>query len=80
MLAPVSFTTPAFAQTAGQDMRAAGHNTTDAAKDTGRGVKKGTKKAYHSTKKGTKKAYHKSKNTVKGAAHGAKQGAEQPQN
>lgn len=49
----------AFAQTAGQDMKNAGSDTKDAAKDVGHGVKKGTKKAYHKTKHGTKKVIHK---------------------
>jgi len=51
--------TPMTVQTAGQDMKNAGHDTKDAAKDTGRGVKKGTKTGYRKTKNGTKKAYHK---------------------
>ncbi len=42
-----------------QDMKAAGHDTKEAAVNTGRGVKTGTKKAYHGTKRGVKKAYHK---------------------
>lgn len=51
-----------------QDMKAAGHNTIDAAKDTGNGVKSGTQKAWHSTKHETKKATHK-------VAHKTDQGA-----
>ncbi len=47
------------AQTAGQDIKNAGTDTKDAAKSTGRGVKKGTKTGYHKTKAGTKKVYHK---------------------
>lgn len=50
-----------LAQTAGQDMKDAGHATKDAAKDTGDGVAKGTKKVWHGTKKGTSKAYDKTK-------------------
>jgi len=60
-------------------MKNAGHESKDAAIDTGRGVKQGTKKAYHKTKHGTKKAWHKTKNTTTGAAHGAKEGAKRPE-
>ena len=42
-----------------QDMKAAGHETKDAAKDVGHGVKQGTKKAYHKTKHGVKKVHRK---------------------
>ncbi len=51
--------TPMALQTAGQDMKDAGHDTKDAAKSAGRGVKKGTKTGYRKTKNGTKKAYKK---------------------
>jgi len=51
--------TPTSLQTAGQDMKDAGHDTKEAAKKTGHGVKKGTKTGYRKTKNGTKKAYHK---------------------
>lgn len=64
---------------AGQDMRDAGHSTANAARDTGRATKRGSKKAYHKTKRGTKKAWHKTRNTTKGAVHGGEQGAHQPQ-
>lgn len=67
------------AQSAGQDMKSAGHDTKDAAKDAGKGVKKGTTKSWHATKKGTKTAYHKTWSTTKGAVNGAKAGAKQPQ-
>ncbi len=70
----------AFAQSAGQDMHAAGTDTKDAAKDVGHGIAKGTEKAYDATKNGTekvvgkgkhntKKAYHKTKHGTKHAAH-----------
>jgi Ni/Co efflux regulator RcnB len=62
-----------------QDMKNAGHETKDAAKDTGRGVDQGTKKAYHKTKHATKKAWHKTKDTTTGAVDGAKQGANHPE-
>ena len=73
-----------------QDMKDAGHETKDAAKDTGRAVDRGTEKAYHSTKQHTKKTYHstkrgtekawdKTENTTKGAVNGGKEGARQPQ-
>jgi tRNA(Leu) C34 or U34 (ribose-2'-O)-methylase TrmL len=52
-----------FAQSAGQDMKNAGHETKDAATDAAHGTAKGTKKAYHATKKGTTTAAHK---TAKG--------------
>lgn len=42
-----------------KDLKAAGHETKAAAKDTGKGVENGTKKAYHKTKRGVKKAHHK---------------------
>jgi hypothetical protein len=62
-----------------QDMKAAGHETKDAAKDTGSGVKQGTKKAYHVTKHDTKKAWHKTKDTTTGAVNGGKEGAKKPE-
>jgi hypothetical protein len=65
--------------TAGQDMRNAGHDTKNAAKNAGHATKKGAKKAYHKTKRGTKKAYNKTKNTTKGAIEGGKEGAHEPQ-
>ena len=46
--------TPVIAQTAGQDMKNAGTETKNAAKDTGHGVKTGTVKAYDKTSSGTK--------------------------
>jgi len=49
----------AVAQTAGQDIKHAGTDTKDAAKSTGKGIKKGTTTGYHKTKSGTKKVYHK---------------------
>ena len=53
----------ALAQTndngAKQDMKSAGHDTSNAAKNAGHGVKQGTKKGYHSTKHATKKVGHK---------------------
>ncbi len=70
---------PSQDTSAKQDMKAAGHESKDAAKDAGRGVKQGTKKAYHSTKRGTKKAWSKTKHTTTGAVKGAKEGARQPQ-
>ena len=62
----LSLTAPSatlFAQTgdsgAKRDMNSAGHETKNAAVDTGHGVKQGTKKGYHSTKHFTKKVGHK---------------------
>ncbi len=58
--AAMSLTVPsATAQTAGQDMKNAGTDTKSAAKSTGHGISKGTKKGYSKTKHGTKKVYHK---------------------
>ncbi len=42
-----------------QDMKSAGHETKDAAIDTGHGIKKGTKKGYHKTKHGVRHLGHK---------------------
>jgi hypothetical protein len=50
-----------LAQSAGQDIKHAGTDTKDAAKDTGHGVAKGTTKAYDKTKEGTEKGYDKTK-------------------
>jgi hypothetical protein len=60
----------ALAQTAGQDMHSAGHDTRNAAVDTGHATKTTTKKGYSKTKHGTKKVYHKTKHTTKKAWHG----------
>jgi hypothetical protein len=69
----------ALAQTAGQDMKDAGHETKNATKDVGHGVAKGTKKGWHKTKAGTEKAYHKTaqgtKHVVHGTAHATEHGA-----
>lgn len=54
---------------ASQDMKNAGHETKDAAIDTGHGIDSGTHKAYHKTKYHTKKAYHSTKYHTKRAAH-----------
>lgn len=70
---------PGEDHTAKQDMKNAGHETKNAARDTGEGVKHGTQKAYHSTKQHTKHAWHKTENTTKGAVNGAKEGAHQPE-
>lgn len=74
-----STNTSRHTNTAGQDMRNAGHDTANGARDAGHATEKGTKKAYHKTRTGTKKAYHKTKNTTQGAVQGAKDGAHQPQ-
>ncbi|HZY63129.1 MAG TPA: hypothetical protein VFE38_11425 [Edaphobacter sp.] len=58
-----------WAQTAGQDMKNAGHETKNATTDAGHGISKGTKKAYHKTKRGTKKAYHKTESGTKHTVH-----------
>jgi hypothetical protein len=52
--------TALFAQsTPGQDMRRAGQETKDAAKDTGSAVKKTTKSTAHKVKRGTKRTVNK---------------------
>jgi len=56
----LGLTCGAYAQTtAGQDMKSAGRETKDAAKDTGKGIKKGTVKTGKAIKHGTKKGVHK---------------------
>ncbi|MEO8736251.1 MAG: hypothetical protein ABI380_06890 [Edaphobacter sp.] len=58
----------AFSQDgAKRDMKNAGSETKDAARDAGHGVSTGSQKAYHKTKRGTNKAYHKTKRGVKKA-------------
>ena len=53
----------------GQDLKAAGHDTKDAATTAGHKTKMGTKKAYRKTKNGVKRGVHKSAaETEKGAA------------
>jgi predicted small secreted protein len=63
-------------QTAGQDVKHAGTETKDAAKDAGSGVKKGTKTGYRKTKNGTKKAYHKTASGTKKVYHKTGKGLE----
>src|SRR5947209_5529631 len=56
-----------FAQV-GQDMKAAGQDTKDAATTAGHKTKNGTKRAYNKTKTGTRKGIHKgATETEKGA-------------
>ena len=50
-----------------QDIKAAGTNTKNAAKDTGHAVSTGTTKAYDKTTTGTKTAYNKTANGTKAA-------------
>jgi len=50
-------------------MHNAGHNTANAAKDTGNGVKRGTTTAYHKTSNGTRKTYHKTAHGTKKVYH-----------
>jgi hypothetical protein len=59
----------AVAQTAGQDMHDAGHETKAATVDAAHGTAHGTEKAYHSTKRGTKKVAHKTAHGTKKAWH-----------
>jgi len=65
----LAFAQPQSDTGAKQDMRNAGHETGNAAKDTGRGIKKGTKKGYHATKRGTRKAAHKTAHATKKGYH-----------
>lgn len=52
----------------GQDLKAAGHDTKDAATTATQKTKNGTKKAYHKSKSGVKKGVHKTATaTEKGA-------------
>jgi hypothetical protein len=51
-----------------QDMKAAGTDTKNAAKDTGHAVSTGTKKNYNKTATGTKTVYHKTATGTKVAA------------
>lgn len=55
---------PAYQESAGQDMKQAGTDTKNAAKDFGHGTKKAAKKSGHAVKKGTHKA---ASETAKGA-------------
>jgi len=77
----------AMAQTAGQDMKDAGHETKNATKDVGHGIAKGTKKGWHTTKSGTEKvasgtkhgtekAYDKTKSGTKHVVHGTARATE----
>lgn len=64
----VGFSTTPFLQaqeTAGQDLNNAGHDTKEAAKDTGKATKKAAKKTGHVVKKGTNKAAEKTEDGAK---------------
>jgi hypothetical protein len=67
-----------------QDMKAAGTETKNAAKDTGHGVATGTKKVYHKTANGTKTATDKTvegtKTVGKDVGHGTKVAAKDTAN
>lgn len=62
-------TIPVIAQTAGQDMHNAGHETKEATQDAAHGTAEGTKKAYRKTKRGTKRAAHATERGTKKAWH-----------
>ncbi len=68
--------TPSHDDGVKHNVKAAGHETKDVAKDAGHGVKRGATTAAHATENGTKKVWHKTKSTTSGAVHGAKEGAE----
>ncbi|SEG38066.1 hypothetical protein SAMN05421819_2792 [Bryocella elongata] len=67
---------PLGAQTAGQDIKNAGHDTADASKQVAHKTAHGTKKVYHKTKHATKVAAHKTGEGVDTAAHDTKYGTE----
>lgn len=71
LAAALTVSLPAFAQDTGakQDIKNAGTETKNAAKDTGQGIKQGTTKAYDKTANGTKTVANK---TVNGTKTGAK--------
>lgn len=58
-----------LAQTAGQDVHAAGTDTKNAAVNSGHAVKTGTVKGYHATARTTRTATHKTVNGTKTVAH-----------
>ena len=59
LAASLALCLPAMAQTAGQDIKNAGHDTADATKKTAHTVKRGTKKGVHKTAHATKKGANK---------------------
>ncbi|MDP9038695.1 MAG: hypothetical protein M3O02_05385 [Acidobacteriota bacterium] len=60
---------PAYAQTAGQDMHDAGHETKNAGSDVAHGTAHATKTVAHKTAHGTKTAAHKTAHGTKKAWH-----------
>ena len=71
----LAFSLPAQDSGAKKDVQKARHETADAAKDTGHGVKKGTEKAYDASRKDTSKAYDVTKKDTKKAYHSTGKGA-----
>ena len=67
---------PMGAQTAGQDMKDAGHDTAHATKTVAHDTAHGTKKVYHKTKHVTKVAAHKTADGAETAGHETKRGTE----
>ena len=59
LVASLAVCAPLVAQTAGQDIKNAGHNTANATKKTAHSVKRGTKKGVHKTARATKKGANK---------------------
>ncbi|HEU5233743.1 MAG TPA: hypothetical protein VFU50_12845 [Terriglobales bacterium] len=59
LVASLAMCVPLVAQTAGQDMKNAGHDTANATKKTAHKVKRGTKKGVHKTAHATKKGANK---------------------
>ncbi len=67
VLVLATFGLPAFAQV-GQDLKAAGQDTKDAAKTGAHKTANGTKRAYRATKRGVKKGTHKVANATQRGA------------
>lgn len=67
---------PLGAQTAGQDMKDAGHDTADASRTVAHKTAHGTKKVYHKTTHTTKVAAHKTARGTETAAHVTKRDTE----
>lgn len=67
---------PLGAQTAGQDMKDAGHDTAHATKKVAHETAHGTKKVYHKSVHGTKAAAHKTAEGTETAGHETKRGTE----
>lgn len=65
-----------LAQTVGQDMKSAGHDTADASKKVGHKTERGTKTAARDTEHGTAVAAHKTEDGAKTVGRDTKHGTE----